>query len=163
MPAKKNKKKELTFVEKMRLLKKAGLEHAKEIDSDHIEDIDQISSLEERLQKILGIFNNHRKLSTHMLYFVMYDIENDKIRTRIAKYLEDKGCVRVQKSIFFARTERAVFNEIHKTLKEIQDMYENDDSLFFVPVSTDQMRSMKIVGRNVDFDLIMDNRNTLFF
>ncbi|MCF8228285.1 MAG: CRISPR-associated endonuclease Cas2, partial [Bacteroidales bacterium] len=59
--------------------------------------------------------------------------------------------------------ERSLFNEIHETLREIQDMYQNDDSLFFVPVSTDQMRSMKIVGRSVDFDLIMDNKNTLFF
>lgn len=160
----KKKKKELSFVEKMRLLKRAGMENAQQIESEESDSREsKMLSLEERLQEVLGIFNNQKKHPNRMLYFIMYDIENDKIRTRIAKYLEDKGCVRVQKSIFFAQTERSLFNEIHNTLREIQDMYQNDDSLFFVPVSTDQMRSMKIVGRNVDFDLIMDNRNTLFF
>ncbi|MCF8398523.1 MAG: CRISPR-associated endonuclease Cas2 [Bacteroidales bacterium] len=160
----KKKKKELSFVEKMRLLKRAGMENAKQIESEETTAKEsKMLPLEERLQEVLGIYNNQKKHPNRMLYFIMYDIENDKIRTRISKYLEDKGCVRVQKSIFFAQTERSLFNEIHETLREIQDMYQNDDSLFFVPVSTDQMRSMKIVGRSVDFDLIMDNKNTLFF
>lgn len=98
-----------------------------------------------------------------MLFFIMYDIENNKVRTQIAKYLIKKGCLRVQKSIFFAETERKVFNEIHSDLKDIQELYDNMDSIFFVPVSSDQLRAMKIVGQSIDFELITGNKNTLFF
>ncbi len=98
-----------------------------------------------------------------MLFFIMYDIENNKVRTQIAKYLIKKGCLRVQKSIFFAEAERKVFNDIHSDLKAIQELYDNMDSIFFVPVSSDQLRAMKIVGQSIDFELIAGNKNTLFF
>jgi CRISPR-associated protein Cas2 len=32
-----------------------------------------------------------------------------------------------------------------------------------VPVSTDELRAMKIIGQNIDVDLIVRNKNTLFF
>ena len=159
----KKKKKELTFVQQLTLLKKAGMEHSKPISTEADKAADKIPDLQQRIRYILGIFDNYTKKPNNMLYFIMYDIENDKVRTRIAKYLEKNGCSRVQKSIFFSESKRGKFNEIYKTLKEVQELYDNNDSLFFVPVSADQMRAMKIVGKNVDFDLIMDNRNTLFF
>lgn len=93
----------------------------------------------------------------------MYDIENNKIRTQIAKYLKKKGCVRVQKSIFLASTERATFNEIHSTIRQVQEVYDNYDSIFFVPVSVDQLRAMKVVGQSISYELILGNKNTLFF
>ena len=98
-----------------------------------------------------------------MLFFIMYDIENNKVRTSIAKYLEQNACLRVQKSIFFAETKRSVFNQIHSDLKHIQELYDNHDSIFMVPVSTDQVRAMKIIGQNTDFDIVVGNNNTLFF
>ncbi|MBN2664079.1 MAG: CRISPR-associated endonuclease Cas2 [Bacteroidales bacterium] len=98
-----------------------------------------------------------------MLFFVMYDIESNKVRREIAKFLQSKGCVRIQKSIFFASAQHSVYADIHKTIKEVQEFYENKDSIIIVPVSTDEIRSMKIIGQNIDFDIIMNNRNTLFF
>ena len=98
-----------------------------------------------------------------MLFFVMYDIENNRIRNYIAKYLERMGCVRVQKSIFFASLERHKFEVIYQNLKEVQEVYENEDSIILVPVSTDEIRSMKVIGQNVDFDLMMGNKKTMFF
>jgi len=92
----------------------------------------------------------------------MYDIEHNKIRNYIAKYLQRKGCTRVQKSIFLASTDRKKYDEIQNTLKSVQEMYENNDSVFFVPVSTDEIRAMKVIGKSVDFDLITGSRNTLF-
>ncbi len=98
-----------------------------------------------------------------MIYFIMYDIENNKIRTHIAKYLERKGCIRVQKSVFIAESERKRYDEIHATLKEVQEMYENRDSIFLVPVPADHFRAMKVIGESIDFDLVTNQRNTLFF
>ena len=98
-----------------------------------------------------------------MVYFIMYDIENNKVRTQVAKYLIKKGCTRVQKSIFLANTNRTVYSEIKSDMKEVQECYENNDSIFLVPVSTDEIKAMSVIGQNIDFDLILQNKNTLFF
>ena len=155
------KKTELTFVEKMLLYKKAGFTHSGV--TVELSDDDKLAGLPERIKKILEITGREHLTASKMLYFIMYDIENNKVRTSIAKYLEKSGCLRVQKSIFFAETERKVFNKIHSDLKHIQELYDNNDSIFMVPVSTDQVRAMKIIGQNTDFDLIIGNKNTLFF
>jgi CRISPR-associated protein Cas2 len=157
----KKKKKEMTFVERMLLMKRAGLSHSGRDTS--LYDDEKLEGLPERIKKILDITDRTHLTASKMLYFIMYDIENNKVRTSIAKYLEKNGCLRVQKSIFFAETERSVFNTIHSDLKHIQELYDNNDSIFMVPVSTDQVRAMKIIGQNTDFDLIIGNRNTLFF
>ncbi len=162
-PKKKKKKKELTFVEKMLLYHKAGFTHPGASYEQEPDAADQLLELPERIKKILQIADKDFLKATDMLYFIMYDITNDKVRTSVAKYLERKGCLRVQKSIFFAETQRAVFNQIHSDLKEIQKLYDNQDSIFFVPVSTDQVRAMKIIGQNTDFDLVIGSKNTLFF
>ena len=41
-------------------------------------------------------------------------------------------------------------------------MYDNKDSIFIVPLSIDYIRSMKVIGENVDFDLILKTKNTMF-
>ena len=42
-------------------------------------------------------------------------------------------------------------------------MYDNEDSILIVPLSEDYARSMRIIGQQVDLDLIMHAKNTLFF
>ncbi|MBK7886880.1 MAG: CRISPR-associated endonuclease Cas2 [Bacteroidetes bacterium] len=85
------------------------------------------------------------------------------MRTKISKYLIRKGCIRVQKSVFLAQIDRKVFMEIHSTLKKVQDMYNNTDSILFLQVAEDNLRSMKMVGEQVDVELIIEGKNTLFF
>lgn len=154
-------KKELTFIQKLRKIKNAGLENNPPIRPKS--GIDVLIPLTERIEQVLGIVKQFTKNDNKMIYFVMYDIENNKVRTQVAKYLIKKGCTRVQKSIFLANTDRAVYNEIQTDLKEVQECYENNDSILLVPVSTDEIKAMKIIGQNVDFDLIMQNKTTLFF
>jgi CRISPR-associated protein Cas2 len=158
---KKQKKRRPSFVEQMMAYKKAGLSHSGR--SRPLTAKEQLADLPVRVKKILDIAGTNTLKATEMLYFIMYDIENNKVRTAIAKYLEKNGCLRVQKSIFFANSEREKFNKIHKDLKHIQELYDNDDSIFMVPVSTDQVRAMKITGSNTGFDIITGNKNTLFF
>lgn len=155
------KKKELSFIEKLRKIKHAGLEGSPTIRKKY--EVDTLKPLSERIEQILGIVKQFNNSSEKMIYFVMYDIENNKVRTQVAKYLIKKGCTRVQKSIFLANTDRVVFNEIKTDLKEVQECYENNDSIFLVPVSTDEIKAMKVIGQNIDFDLILQNINTLFF
>lgn len=93
----------------------------------------------------------------------MYDIESTKVRNQIVKYLIRKGCTRVQKSIFLADLPVTDYDEIRTNLAEVQQCYDNEDSILIVPISTDYLKSMKIIGKTLDVDLIMKTKNTLFF
>lgn len=156
------KKEPPSFVEKMQKFIHAGISGSavpNRIDND----LDNLSSLEERVSKVLGIVNRSNRSATSMLFFVMYDIESNKVRNQVVKYLQRKGCVRVQKSIFLADLEIAEYNNIRNDLAEVQAAYENKDSILVVPISSDYLRSMKIIGQKVELDVIMHSKNTLFF
>ena len=157
------KKKELTFVEKMRKIKRAGLEGVTKIREKIENQTDPLQPLNELIEQILGIVKGLSKKNNEMIYFVMYDIENNKVRTQVAKNLKKMVCTRAQKSIYLANTGRVVYDEIKNDLKEVQECYENNDSILLVPVSTDEIKAMKVIGQNIDFDLILKNKNTLFF
>ena len=156
------KKNPLSFVEKMKKIHQAGLANSPPANRTTTIDPD-LPSLSERIEKLMGFIKRDPQNSLSMIYFVMYDIEDNKVRTQIAKYLIRKGCTRVQKSIFIANTDRTIYNEIQKDLKEVQQCYDNNDSVLLIPISTDEIRAMKLIGKNIDFDLAIKNRNTLFF
>ena len=98
-----------------------------------------------------------------MLFFVMYDIESNKVRYNVVKYLERMGCYRIQKSIFLANLSMEKYENIRNSLVEVQSLYENHDSIIVCPVSSDILRSMKIIGQNINLDVITQSKNTLFF
>lgn len=120
------------------------------------------SNLPERLRSLLQILKNKPVKATDMIYLIMYDIENDKVRNAVSKYLISKGCIRIQKSVFIARTPSRLFQEIFKAMKEIQQAYENNDSIILAPINTTDVRSMKIVGKNITLESITDPPDTLF-
>lgn len=127
------------------------------------DDSDALTPLEERVQDILGLSDNARKRKDRMLFFVMYDIESDKVRRLVVKYLIREGCTRIQKSIFLADRPVATYNKIKSDLAEVQAVYDNEDSIIVLPVTTDYLRMMKVIGKNIDVDIITHNKNTLFF
>lgn len=95
--------------------------------------------------------------------FIMYDIESNKVRYNIVKYLERMGCYRIQKSIFLANLSMEKYEQIKKDMVEVQSLYENHDSIIVCPVSSDIIKSMKIIGQNINLDIITHSKNTLFF
>jgi CRISPR-associated protein Cas2 len=156
------KKEPLSFVDKMKKLTRSGLANSPPANRSTSIDPDW-PSLSERVEKLMGFIKRDKQNPLNMIYFVMYDIEDNRVRNQVARYLIKKGCARVQKSIFIANTSRQVFDEIQADLREVQQCYDNNDSVLLVPVSTDEIRAMKIIGQNIDFDLALKNRNTLFF
>ena len=116
----------ISFVEKMQRFAHAGI--AGSSSPNRLSNsLDDLSSLEERLQKVIGIVNQMNRPSTNMLFFVMYDIESNKVRRLIAKYLQRKGCMRIQRSIFLADLSMADYDSIRNDLAEVQAAYENKD------------------------------------
>lgn len=154
----------IEYMERLRRLQESGVDGHTSV-NDRIPDteLDSISSLDQRIHRIFNIINSNKRPVGNMLFFVMYDIESNKVRYNIAKYLIRKGCTRIQRSIFLADLSSSVYQEIRQDLTEIQSLYDNHDSIIVCPISTDQLRSMKVIGQNIDIDLITHNRNTMFF
>ena len=156
------KRKELTFLEKLAKLRQSGLQGSRMVSENNI-DWDSLDSLDVRVRRLLGIVNRSERKVTDMLFFVMYDIESNKVRQQVAKYLLKMGCFRIQRSIFLADLTPEKYELIRSDLTEVQSFYDNQDSILIVPVSTDLLKSMKIIGKSVDVDIIMRTKNTLFF
>lgn len=103
------RKPEKTEIEKLRLLSVAGVKQSVGVVNDICDENNDLYTLQQRVQKVLDLANNTSKKSGNMLFFVMYDIENNKVRNLIVKYLQRKGCWRVQKSIFLAEAPFATY------------------------------------------------------
>ena len=121
-------------------------------------------NIEQKIHHIMEwMARQSRVKSNTMLYIIMYDIENNKIRTHIAKYLIKKGCLRIQKSVYLAKSSASVMKEISTTLKEINEIYENEDSIFVLPVPEEKFNNITVIGQNVEFEIVTKPKNVLFF
>lgn len=146
---------------KLQKLQEAGLPVPKE--EEALRDDQPLLTLNERIRNILQLVRQPSENSYDMTYLVMYDIEDDRVRTHIAKYLLSKGCIRIQKSVYMARTHQKVFAEINDTLKEVQATYDNHDSILLVPIQSSSVGSMKIIGKDIQVQSLIDPPNTLFY
>lgn len=151
----------LSLKEELERIKSAGIKTPQE---NNMIDADEISeSLECRINNVLGLINSTKRKHTNMTYFIMYDIENNKVRRLISKYLIKEGCTRIQRSIFLADSPKEKYEEIKQALTDVQSFYENHDSILVVPISTEYISAMKVIGQSINIDLILKNKNTLFF
>lgn len=153
------KKKEYSLQEALAKIKTAGIA----VPPSEPSDLEGLLTLENRIKKVLQIVKEAPIKATEMTYLIMYDISNDKVRTQIAKYLLKQGCMRIQKSVFMVKSSNKAFQEIYDTLKEVNSYYDNQDSIILVPINASDVRSMKLIGKNVQIETITDKPNTLFF
>lgn len=155
------RKKSPSLYEKIRKIKKAGLTVGNNLSKQNREE--KVGSLSDRIKLMENIIkSNALRKPGYIMCFIMYDIENNKVRNQIAKYLIRKGCVRVQKSVYFADIKRKLYKEISLTLKQINAMYDNEDSIFFIPIPEDYLGNLKVIGRNVEFECMTEHKSTLF-
>jgi CRISPR-associated endonuclease Cas2 len=155
------KQTDMGFVQKVLKLQHAGISGIRA--PNRISQFDKIVDINETIHRLFNIVNITKRSQSAMIFFVMYDIESNKVRTLVSKYLEKKGCTRIQKSIFLGDLDRLIFDEIRSDLVDVQSCYENNDSIILVPISTDYLQSMKVIGKSVNVDIITKNLNTLFF
>lgn len=120
--------------------------------------------IEEKIHTIMEwLARQSRVKSNVMLYLIMYDIENNKVRTQVAKYLIKKGCLRIQKSVYLAKSSVSVMKDISRTLKEINEIYDNADSIFVLPVPEEKFNNITVIGQNIEFEIVTKPKNVLFF
>lgn len=160
------KKPPLTFAQRMQKLAAAQIKNNQPIPSASEPPQaapDALKDLNVRIKHILQLTEKAKKKPGRMIFFVMYDIEDNKVRRLVSQYLERKGCTRIQRSIFLAETSVETYNAIKNDLTEVQSAYDNHDSIIVLPISTDHLRMMKVIGQHIAVDVITHSRNTLFF
>ena len=154
----KKEEKEKRLFDILSKIKEAGIKS----DIKRDEERSELESLSYRIQAILQILKKQMK-SNEMNYLIFYDIAEDKVRIQVSKYLIKRGCIRIQKSVFLARSENKFFQQIMNDLKEVNSLYENKDSIILVPINSSDVRGMQLIGKNVDLTLMTDKPSTLFF
>ena len=162
MAAKRKKLEPVDYLRRQLLKHQAGIADHRPV-NHALDDDDPLESLDKRLRRMLDIVTRDLRNPKNMIFFVMYDIESNKVRRSVVKYLERMGCHRVQKSIFLADLPADVCERIQSDLAEVQAMYDNQDSIMVVPLSLEQVKTMHIIGQNINLDLIVKTRSTMFF
>ena len=96
-----------------------------------------------------------------MIVWVMYDIEKDKSRNKIAKACKLAGLYRVQYSVFLGTL---TANEKASLQLEIEDIINPDtDSVYIFPMSKNELRETALLGQAFDKKIITDEVKALFF
>lgn len=95
-----------------------------------------------------------------MITWVIYDVSNDRVRNRIAKFCKEYGLYRVQKSAFLGDLNKNTKDELLLKCKEITN--EETDSVYVFPMCDEDFRKVKMIGKAFDKDLISDEVKALF-
>ena len=96
-----------------------------------------------------------------MIVWVIYDIQNDKIRSKVAKICKKYGLYRVQKSVFLGTLENE--NEKDSLEIEITDLVDTDiDSVYIFPMSKRELKQTALIGQAFDKKLVSDEVKALF-
>lgn len=95
-----------------------------------------------------------------MICWVMYDIKNDRSRTKIAKACEQAGLNRVQYSVFLGTIEPNEKDTLELQIDEL--MNEDDDSVYIFPMSKDELKATVLLGQAFDKKMVTDEIKSLF-
>lgn len=96
-----------------------------------------------------------------MTVWVLYDIENDKARNRVAKHCKQSGLYRVQLSVFLGTLSR---NERDTLALMIEaEIDPGKDKVYIFPMSKEEMQQIVLMGQAFDKKLVTDKVKALFF
>ena len=97
-----------------------------------------------------------------MIIWVLYDIENDRARTRVAKYCKQAGLYRVQYSCFLGTLDNA--SELDSLELKIEAEINLDaDKVYLLPMSKNELRNSVLLGQAFDRKRLTDEVKALFF
>lgn len=95
-----------------------------------------------------------------MLYWVMYDISNNRIRNNVIKACKNRGLYRVQKSIFLGELNKNEKDELKIEVELLADM--ETDSIYIFPTSKDALYDTDIIGNGFDKELTANDTVSKF-
>lgn len=95
-----------------------------------------------------------------MIAWVMYDIENDKARTKVAKLCKQAGLYRVQYSVFLGTIDKNQKDSLQLQIEELIE--EEKDSVYIFPMSKNELQETILLGQAFDKKLVTDEVKALF-
>ena len=90
----------------------------------------------------------------------MYDIKEDRARTKIAKACQQSGLYRVQYSVFLGTIEADRRDALQLQIEELMD--EDEDSVYIFPMSRDELKDTELLGQAFDKEMVTDEVRALF-
>lgn len=95
-----------------------------------------------------------------MIAWVLYDIEEDNVRSKVAKYCKQAGLYRVQFSVFVGTLETNQKDTLQLQIEALID--EETDSVYIFPMSKNELQQTVLLGKAFDKKLITDEVRALF-
>jgi CRISPR-associated protein Cas2 len=95
-----------------------------------------------------------------MIAWVLYDIQNDKARTKVAKFCKQAGLYRVQKSVFLGTLTAHEKDELE--LKIGGQLDEEVDSVYIFPMSRNELQQTSLMGQAFSREMVTDEVKALF-
>lgn len=90
----------------------------------------------------------------------MYDIGEDRIRTKVSKLCEKAGLNRVQYSVFLGTLDS---NERDTLELQIEGLInEDEDSVYIFPMSKNELKETVLLGQAFDKKMITEEVRSLF-
>lgn len=97
---------------------------------------------------------------TELLVWVIYDIAENKRRSKIAKFCKQIGLYRVQKSVFLGTLNHQQIGELAAYSGDIIEP--DEDSVYVFPMCEDDFKKVRLQGQAFDKDLVTDEVKALF-
>lgn len=98
-----------------------------------------------------------------ILKLIIYDIESDKYRSKLAEYLEASGLYRIQKSAFCGKHAVHQWDKIEHKINKMHKHFGNEnDKIYQIILSPANFKKMQCLGSPPDIKLILDEQITMW-
>ena len=71
--------------------------------------------------------------------------------------------MRIQKSVYTLKTNTSEIKDITNTLKEVNEAYANEDSILVLPIPQEEFNNLRMIGKNITFEVVTKPKNVLIF
>lgn len=95
-----------------------------------------------------------------MIAWVIYDVENDKARTKVAKCCKQAGLYRVQLSVFLGTLDAEQKDILSLQLEAL--INPDRDKVYIFPMSKSELQQTILLGQAFDKKLVSDEVKALF-
>lgn len=96
-----------------------------------------------------------------MVIWVLYDIEKDKQRNKVAKACKQAGLYRVQYSCFVGTINAEQKDTLELQIEEL--IQKEKDKVYIFRMNREQLKDCRMLGQAFDQKLITDEIKSLFY
>ncbi|WP_143959732.1 CRISPR-associated endonuclease Cas2 [Litoribacter populi] len=96
-----------------------------------------------------------------MIVWILYDIKNNKSRTKVSKLCKQAGLYRVQYSVFLGTISSQEKEALSLQIEELID--EETDKAYIFPMNKNELQQTELLGQAFDKKLVTDEVKAMFF